>query len=311
MKTLKQIREEYNDKFLSKVESNLPDELMLEGRDTSKSVHIPSSKKMPVMLVFRRVQYRIFPNNQVVALYYSKMVNKYLSIPFGPDGNLNLSESVILEEEQLDEILPALPAIGAAVTGAAVRGLAAAGATNVAKQIGRAGIRKVAGAYAKRGLRSLGQSALKRAVSGSDSSGNNEKKPTASEILAADSKRDTIKHQSDVVKKSSWDIGSDRSLDTRKSQMKTADLARARAATTPQKQVQENKMSDLRKMIDEGVEVKTLTINERQVDINIGMAKRILEVYDSVNAKNKKIVESMLNEDLESFKKLLNFSIKA
>jgi hypothetical protein len=41
------------------------------------------------------------------------------------------------------------------------------------------------------------------------------------------------------------------------------------------------------------------------------MAKRILEVYDSVNTKNKKIVESMLNEDLESFKKLLNFSIKA
>jgi hypothetical protein len=40
------------------------------------------------------------------------------------------------------------------------------------------------------------------------------------------------------------------------------------------------------------------------------MAKRILEVYDSVNTKNKKIVEGMLNEDLESFKKLLNFSVR-
>ena len=53
-----------------------------------------------------------------------------------------------------------------------------------------------------------------------------------------------------------------------------------------------------------------LSINGRTVTLNTGMAKRILEVYDSVNTKNKKIVESMLNEDLESFKKLLNFSIK-
>ena len=41
------------------------------------------------------------------------------------------------------------------------------------------------------------------------------------------------------------------------------------------------------------------------------MAKKIVRVYESVNAKNKKIVENMLNEDLDSFKKLLNFSIKA
>ena len=64
-------------------------------------------------------------------------------------------------------------------------------------------------------------------------------------------------------------------------------------------------------MIAEGNSIHEMNINGKSIHINTSMAKRILEVYDSVNTKNKKIVESMLNEDLESFKKLLNFSIKA
>ena len=74
--------------------------------------------------------------------------------------------------------------------------------------------------------------------------------------------------------------------------------------------IHENKMSDIRAMINEGVETMSLPINGKEITLNTSMAKRILEVYDSVNTKNKKIVESMLNEDLESFKKLLNFSIR-
>ena len=69
-------------------------------------------------------------------------------------------------------------------------------------------------------------------------------------------------------------------------------------------------MTDLRKMIKENVDAKDILINGKTITLNSNMAKRILEVYDSVNTKNKKIVESMLNEDLESFKKLLNFSIR-
>ena len=273
MKTLKQIREEYNDKFLARVDENLPDELMLEGFEKQKSKKIsraspiPSSKEMPVMLIFRRVQYRVFPNNQVVALYYSNMVNKYLSIPFGADGNLNLSESTILDEEQLNE----LGGPAGAVAGAA---LSAGGEVvgDVAKAVG------------KFILKPLGDNPHKLGQDKAAGSG--------------------------ITKRSSWDKSKPKYGATAQSKLGQADLAQARNITSPQKHVQENKMSDLRKMVNEGVESKTLTINERQVDINIGMAKRILEVYDSVNTKNKKIVESMLNEDLESFKKLLNFSIK-
>jgi hypothetical protein len=187
------------------------------------------------------------------------MVNKYLSIPFGSDGNLNLSESSILDEDQLDEN----PAAAAAAVDAGME---------VAKAVG------------KFVLKPLGDNPHKLGQEKAAGSG--------------------------ISKRSSWDKAKPKYGATTQSKLGQADLAQARNITSQQKQVQENKMSDLRKMVNEGVEVKTLTINERQVDINIGMAKRILEVYDSVNAKNKKIVESMLNEDLESFKKLLNFSIR-
>ena len=92
--------------------------------------------------------------------------------------------------------------------------------------------------------------------------------------------------------------------------LKNADLTQAKSVTTPQQTVKENKMTDIRKMVTEDIAEKDITINGRTVTLNTGMAKRILEVYDSVNTKNKKIVEGMLNEDLESFKKLLNFSIR-
>ena len=74
--------------------------------------------------------------------------------------------------------------------------------------------------------------------------------------------------------------------------------------------IKENSISDIRNMIKENIDSKDLTIKGKVITLNTSMAKRILEVYDSVNTKNKKIVEGMLNEDLESFKKLINFSIR-
>mgnify|MGYP003336618487 CR=1 FL=1 len=104
------------------------DELMLEGRENSviKSSDraVPSPTVMPAMLLFRRVAYRQYPNKQVVALYYSKLVNKYLSVPFGPDGNLNLSEAVVLDN--IDEgVLSTIakPTLAGHVAGTALGGV--------------------------------------------------------------------------------------------------------------------------------------------------------------------------------------------
>ena len=108
MKTIKQIKEDYDNIFLSQV-PEAPEDLVLEGRESDaskKPYSIPNMNQMPVTLLFRRIAYRMYPNKQIVALYYSKTVDKYLSIPFGPDGNLNLSESTVyntLEELELAE----------------------------------------------------------------------------------------------------------------------------------------------------------------------------------------------------------------
>ena len=116
MKTIKQIREEHDGTIIG-----APDKLMLEGRGVMKSSGkgVPSPNEMPAMLMFRRVSYKMFPGHQTVALYYSKLVNKYLSIPFGPDGNLNLSEAVVHDDLSEGTLKTVAKTIAGGLSGAA------------------------------------------------------------------------------------------------------------------------------------------------------------------------------------------------
>lgn len=406
MKTLKQIREEYNSKYETHGESH--EEIMLEAK--SKSLmrpDIPSPAKMPTLLLFRRMSYRMYPQNQVVALYYSKMINKYLSIPFGPDGNVNLSEASVYDTmEDLDLYEGAKwnavkggvkGAIHGIIRGGALGGAVAPGPGTV---IGAA-IGGIRGAYkgAKKGLESdvkesfrarvaalkeermdegivgdtieKGRQWAQNKVKGSKTfkaiqdfghtlpgyenakaakekfskgdywgaakeAGKNIAKAAATGVgvaaagylgaralpslagaaagaLAGGGKGDAVRGQSksastelmrDKPQTTTVSTWRDSSTDpVTKSRLKGAELRQAKA-------VKENKISDIKKMISENIAHIDMNINGKSITLNNNMAKRIVEVYDSVNTKNKKIVESMLNEDLESFKKLLNFSIR-
>lgn len=440
MKTLKQLREAYDSKTLSQ---GAPEDLVLEalskpkkelGDYKSKAFEVPSPIAMPNLLMFRRITYRRYPDNQTVALYYSKSVDKYLSIPFGPTGNLNLSEATIYDT--MDELDLAEGAKWEAVKGGlkgaahgAVRGFARGSA--IAAEPGMAvgslvgagvGAYKGAKAAYKKakdegidedwqsvnrkdktdGLSQKAVNAYRRENPGSKlKTAVTEKNPTGKRasrrksfcsrmggmkkrLTSAKTARDPDSRINKALRR--WNCeedfklklnekrgekvdeniaailrigskalgaasavkdflsgGSDnkgqqtqtpddssKKIDTgnvRKAQVKSykpgasdseSAIDKARRKTLLQKdyqsstakQVNENKISDIRKMIDEGYDDMRLAINGRSVTLNTGMAKRILEVYDSVNTKNKKIVESMLNEDLESFKKLLNFSIR-
>ena len=141
-------------------------------------------------------------------------------------------------------------------------------------------------------------------------------KSVVKSVLGPDEKTDSAweKHKGQLVRAkpqskatSSWKAAkpSDATFDSkyRETIRKTFDK--------PATAVAENKIADIQNMLNEGVETMDLSINGRSVTLNNSMAKKIIRVYESVNTKNKKIVESMLNEDLDSFKKLLNFSIKA
>jgi len=476
MKTIKQIREEYDSVVLDQVEV-MPEEIMLEGKSLSQQSRIPSSKEMPNMLVFRRIQYRIFPNKQVVSLYYSKMINKYLSIPFGPDGNVNLSEAVVLHddlvedwqsvnrkdktdglsqaavnayrrenpgsklktavteknpkgkraarrksfcsrmggmkkrltsaktardpdsrinkalrrwncEESFKERLQALreargynlgdfaadaasfipgPIGSAASLYSAKRSLDRGDKVSAALDV--AGAAPLAGYAAKIGKLgklakgvfasskaakaaktvdvAAGMSKAGKAASTAD------KVATASKVASTANKVEKAAKGANILRKGSriakgakavgaglgaaasaagslFDdplglkdakkLGQDKAaqgrVKTGSASPKASDgysptvASKIRQAELARSKVQENKISDIRNMIDEGVSIMELPIKGRTIKLNSSMAKRIVEVYDSVNTKNKKVVESMLNEDLESFKRLLNFSIK-
>jgi hypothetical protein len=293
MKTLKQLREEYDSRFVPPME--ISEELMLESssptldmdkqgnekvRSRNLSVNpIPSNRQMPALLIFRRMTWKTYPGKQVVALYYSKLVDKYLSIPFGPTGNLNISESRVydtLEEMQqsLDENL-----LGAAGT------LARAAAGNYIKN-------KLTGS----GNNSGSGDDKKVEVKVSNGSG--------PKLIGGykDGKGPQMLKKGDTFSK-----GVNKGDAAFQSKLKSATMKDMQAQ---KKSVAENKVSDLRKMVREGIETKDLQINGRTVELNRNMAKRIIEVYDSVNVINKRKIEGMLNEDVESFKKLLHFSIK-
>lgn len=516
MKTLKQLKEEYNN-FITQI---ISEEVMLEASQEKKNPAVrklstvPSTSQMPNLLLFRRISYKRYPDNQVIALYYSKSVDKYLSIPFGPTGNLNLSESTIydtLEELELSEGAK-WEAVKGGVKGA-IQGAAKgffkgnAIAAEPGMTIG-AVVGGVHGAYkgaknayqrakAKKnmeedwqsvnrkdktdGLSQKAVNAYRRENPGSKlQTAVTEKNPTGKRaarrkafcsrmggmkkrLTSAKTARDPDSNINKALRR--WNCEedfkmklnmlreqaygkTDAALDAasfipgpagsaaslasayrsykrgdklgaaldvagalpgvgylakgakvakavkagktaaklEKGAAKTATRARkappsstiakpsklgavadmARSAVdavtggnagpsdaitrltsdrfekakakvyspsvsssgesaidnsrrntvmrkeyeSSRKQVSENKMSDLRQMIDEGRDIMNIGISGRTITLNTGMAKRILEVYDSVNSKNKKIVENMLNEDLESFKRLLTFSIR-
>jgi hypothetical protein len=426
MKTVKQIKEEYDNIYL---EQTAPDKLMLEGRESAVKPSprtVPSVSEMPNMLLFRRVAYRLYPNKQVVALYYSKTVDKYLSVPFGPDGNLNLSESEIHE----GALKTAAKTVAGGVSGAihgGIRGFArgvsvgllpgataggVVGATigaykgakkaydkakdkdvnedwqSVNRKDKTDGLSQAAvNAYRRENpgsklqtavteknpkgkraarrksfcsrmggmkkrltsaktardpdsrinkalrrwnceesfqaklaekrqqrleenplLKSLGSLALKKTFdyfTKGDNKDNKAKENQPSDTIVT-RKASLVKDKPGARTKSSWERA--KSTDATFQARQKAALSKELSSS---QKVQENKISDIQNMIDEGFDTMNLSINGRTVTLNSSMAKKIIRVYESVNTKNKKIVESMLNEDLDSFKKLLNFSIKA
>jgi len=457
MKTIKQIREEYDNTVLVQT---APDELMLEGREsavikaTDKAV--PSQNVMPTMLMFRRVAYRQYPGKQVVALYYSKLVNKYLSIPFGPDGNLNLSEAVVLDEGAIGDIaknavaghiVGTVGGLPGAIVGTAVGagvgaykaykkskekkdmkedwsdakyknpegGLTKAGvmkyrsehpgsklqtavttkpsklkkgskAANRRKsfcarmggmkkrltsaktardpdsrinkalrkwnceesfraklaekrqerldEIGPlvAGLGRLAlGTAAGEALLSAGKAGAKMIMKGVSKLKSGAKSVSPKTATPKTPKSNALSSLSGVNVSVNTDSNTPTSQSDSAYQTHKGELIRNKPETKASSSwkgarsgddtfqskykrslgINENKISDIQNMINEGNETMDLSINGRTVTLNNSMAKKIVRVYESVNTKNKKIVESMLNEDLDSFKKLLNFSIKA
>ena len=203
MKTLKQIREEYDNKLLSQIVSG-DEDVLEESRLSKPSLDKktistgPSYKQMPAMLLFRRITYRQYPGGQPVALYYSALVDKYLSIPFGPTGNLNLSEAVVLDNleegwrETLSDIGKSMPGYGDKEDSKAAwkKGDYLGAAKSQAKAIGKAGLTGLAvaaGLGAGRvAIPAIGRSATAGAAGGAERQRPHRRGPASGGLLLLD-----------------------------------------------------------------------------------------------------------------------------
>jgi hypothetical protein len=84
-----------------------------------------------------------------------------------------------------------------------------------------------------------------------------------------------------------------------------------RQAVYRQSKMQEQTLIDQLKMIkDQDANEYIININESNVMINSTIANKIVNVYESLNNKNKVKFERLLNESSESFKKVVNFSLR-
>ena len=57
-------------------------------------------------------------------------------------------------------------------------------------------------------------------------------------------------------------------------------------------------------------EEKAIEIANESVVINNTVAKKIIGLYESVNKSNKEKIETMLNESIDSFKKIASFAAR-
>lgn len=76
--------------------------------------------------------------------------------------------------------------------------------------------------------------------------------------------------------------------------------------------MQESNVIDILKQVSEGngINRNVINIGESSVTINRTIANKMINLYETLNDSNKKKMKTMLNEDVESFKKILDFAVR-
>lgn len=292
----------------------------LSTYDKSRSSKYPREKDVPVIIILKRKAIRVFPDNQKVALYYSQYLNKYVSIPFGPKnqalgihlGELTeefqeehqpeeAKESVVessreifakrlqsLREEKINEFAPALPVVGAVAkaAGAAAAGRVALGA---AKRIIKRGAKKVGKVLGK----------------AKDALDNNDSK-------SSPPKEDNVKKRS--AGEYSFSASGRQQAKISEPQRATADLSNVASVRQQNRMawrnIQEGNLKEIKELAEQKGASKAITIGNDTITINNSIAKKVMKVYEQLNAENKQKLQSMLNENTETFRKAINFVVR-
>jgi hypothetical protein len=71
-----------------------------------------------------------------------------------------------------------------------------------------------------------------------------------------------------------------------------------------------NVLNTIKSIVENDISEQTIRFNKNEITINNTVAKKLLNVYESVNKTNKKKMEQMLNESATSFNKILTFAVR-
>jgi hypothetical protein len=306
-------------------------ELLSEGKPSFSTSPNPSGRKdksvvkAPPTLLFRRTAIRTFPDNHIVALYYSAQLDKYVSIPFGPEGKALTIE--LSETEQLDEWLApalavaravgarALPAIGRGA-GAAVRGAGnlTRGAIAKAKSLLS---RKPVGPNDLAPGANLGQKGLAR---------QSMRKRWMRRLgyaggigAAADAVVDNVlgqKKDNDFQKNNQADHQFDADLGKRAVSLPQSVLAGQSPVTNYRQKQNQNYIWNTQPRAGQVQESLNRIIETKKTEVISGIkvtptvAKKLVNLYESLNIENKQNFEKMINENADSLRKVINFSLR-
>jgi hypothetical protein len=88
-------------KYSSRIVPNAsnPPEAPFKDRLATYDRRQNSDKNIPIIILLKRKALRVFPDNQKIGLYYSQALDKYVSIPFGPNEPITYP----MNEEPLNE----------------------------------------------------------------------------------------------------------------------------------------------------------------------------------------------------------------
>lgn len=214
-------------------------------------------------------------------------------------------------QQRLDEVLPlAIPLLGMAAKaalGVAGRAIASGAAKTVAKTAGRAalGAGRLAG-RAGRGARRLARRVGGKALDALANMGNSGQSGNSEDPFKPTGSNHEFGLPIQINKP-------DESIFT---QAKKANIAYGQgsapsAGAAMYNRIQEQTNFDKLSMLSESTNsVSDLFFDDKSVSVNSRVAKKIMNLHESLNRKNKTKIEDMINEDILSFRKVINFALR-
>lgn len=331
MKTVKELMES----------TTQPSKTYLAKFDKRVPQQYPNQNQVPSVLMLKRKAIRVFPDNQKIALYYSEALDKYVSIPFGPEGKalgIHLSEEApnFDSAESLDEALPLIPlALGAARMAAPhllrggkaiIQGLAKGGsaAANAARKGGSAAsnlARKGRTRFTRKRGSVLDKNQKLKGVGGRKGSlARNARNFGAGAVLGQnlsdrggnpDGSSVLQGHQfNDNLAKamiSAPNVGVERANNNYRQRQNQSQIWQT---TSAPRSVSESTIESFKAIVESDT-VSSVVFGDQSVAITPRIAKKLVGVYESLNKQNKKNFEALIGESIESLRKAINFCIKA